>query len=148
MFMLCTRLQGKPICARIKLKPMIRLPSGPPSSGAAAATGGSNTPTTNTAPSPVTPVVGSQSMQTVTSITQSTNVSGQSFSGSNGPSTIVSAANNTGSVTLSSQGPQQQGNNPAFGNSKNSLNRTAPSPAQGQQPSNAIQQASTGNDIS
>ena len=148
MFMICYRLQGKPICARIKLKPMIRLPSGPPASGAPAASGGSNTPTTNTAPSPVTQVVGSQSMQPVTSISQSTNVSAQSFSGSNGPSTIVSATNSAGSVSLSSQGPQQQGNNPAFGNSKNSLNRTAPSPAQGQQPSNAIQQASTGNDIS
>ena len=125
---------------------MIRLPSGPPASGAAAATGGTNTPTTNTAPSPVTPAVGSQSMQTVTSMTQSTNVSAQSFAGANGPSTVVSAVNNSGSVTASAQGPQQQGNNSVPGNSKNSLNRTAPSPAQGSIPSNAIQQPSTGND--
>ena len=116
---------------------MIRLPSGPATTGAAAATGGTNTPTTNTAPSPVTP--GSQSMQTVTSATQPSNVGPPLYPGSNGPT-----VNPVGSVTVSSQGPQQQAGNSVLGNNKNGLNRPVPSPSQGQTPSNAVQQASTG----
>ena len=123
---------------------MIRLPSGPATTGATAATGGTNTPTTNTAPSPVTPVVGSQSMQTVTSITQPNNVGAPIFPGSNGPTTMVSAVNSSGSVSASSQGPQQQAGNSVLGNIKNGLNRPVPSAAQGQTPNNAVQQASTG----
>ena len=118
---------------------MIRLPSGPPTTGAAA-TGGSNTPTTNTAPSPVTTLVGSQSMQTVPSMTPSTNVGAQPFTGS-------SVGNSGGNVGAPSQGPQQQGTSTIHGSSKNGLSRTAPSPGQGPTTSNSIQQASTGNHL-
>ena len=127
---------------------MIRLPSGPATSGVATGTGGSNTPTTNTAPSPGTPAVSSQPMQVVSSNTQSPAVGAQSFSGPGGGSSSMVQANvNNVSVVVSSQSLQQP---PVSGgsntNNKNGFNRPAPSPAQGQQPqSNINQQNSAGN---
>ena len=129
---------------------MIRLPSGPPTSGVATGTGGSNTPTTNTAPSPGTPAVSSQPMQVVTSNAQSPTVGPQSFPGPGGSSSMANT--NSVSVVVSSQGLQQPSGNSISGSSntsnKNGINRPAPSPSQGQPQSNISQQPSAGNKYS
>ena len=128
---------------------MIRLPSGPPTSGVATGTGGSNTPTTNTAPSPGTPAVSSQPMQVVSSNTQSPAVGAQSFSGPGGSSSMVPANVNSVTVVVSSQSLQQPSGSSVSGGSntsnKNGFNRPAPSPGQGQPQSNINQQNSAGN---
>ena len=76
-------------------------------------------------------------MQTVPSMTPSTNVGAQPFTGS-------SVGNSGGNVGAPSQGPQQHGTSTIHGSSKNGLSRTAPPPGQGPTTSNSIQQASTG----
>ena len=130
---------------------MIRLPSGPATSAAATGTGGSNTPTTNTAPSQVTQAVGSQPMQIVTSNNQSSTAVVQQFSGPGGSSNIMPHNTNTGNVSISSQPIQQHTGNSISGNSnssnKNGFTRPAPSQAPGQTQSNVPQQTSTGKEV-
>ena len=117
---------------------MIRLPSGQ-ATGSNTASGGTNTPTTNTVPSPVTPAAGNQSMQANSNM-QSPTVGMQSFSGPSGTSGIVSLSSNSGSVPLvasgSSQTSQQLSGNSVSSSSnagnKNGFSRRAPSPGQAQ----------------
>ena len=135
-------VKGKPICARIKLKPMIRLPAGATAGTTAGGTTVTNTPTVNAAPSPITSATGNQPMQsgnpTGTSNAQSPTVGVQIFAGHNAVSSAVpvSSTGVTVAVSGSSQAIQQPGNS-ISGNtssaSKNAFNRPAPSPVQAQQ---------------
>ena len=129
---------------------MIRLPSGPSTSGATTGTGGTSTPTTNTAPSPVTSAMANQPMQVLTSNTQSPSVGGQSITGP-GPSSVLGPTNSNSGGVNPTQAAQQQQSNPVAisnnGTNKNGFNRSMPSPAQGQTGTNLVQQPSTGTSL-
>ena len=149
-------LKGKQICARIKLKPMIRLPSGPPP-GTTSGTGttGTNTPTATAAPSPVISAAGNQPMQSGNP-TDASNahspVGVQTLTGPNAVSTVVpvSSTGVTVAVSGSPQAVQQPGNS-VSGNissaSKNAFNRPAPSPVQAQQQINVAPSTTPGKPV-
>ena len=149
-------VKGKPICARIKLKPMIRLPAGATAGTTAGGTTVTNTPTVNAAQSPITSATGNQPMQsgipTGTSNAQSPTVGVQIFAGSNAVSSAVpvSSTGVTVAVSGSSQAIQQPGNSisgTTSSASKNAFNRPAPSPVQAQQQINIAPSTTPGKPV-